>query len=301
MPEEITPVQEPVVEAVVTPPVVEEKTFSYQPRDEAGNTLGAPQVIKYKSEQELAEKLQAQNESLIRLNRKLTKDLRLGNIVKEEIPESAPRVREGQYDFTPKPLSAEERLQLASDLTDPERMDAAQARLVEATIGSPTEIRRALSSQVQKIAAIDAKEQAEAFVRSTPTYYVCQKNFETMANWMIKNSLEPCLENFQLAFNTLGPAGAGIMVERPVEAVAPVVPVAAVVPETVVPPVTEVPRPQARPTASGLTRSNSSDIGPAPKKGYTDAELNKMSSAEYYQKVTLPEFKARQQAGRPAI
>lgn len=302
MTEEIQPVQDPIVETPpvveVAPPVVEEKTYTYQPKDESGNNLGAPQVIKYKSEQELAEKLQEQNVNLIRLNRKLTRDMRLGNIVKEEIPDSAPRVKEGQYDFTPKPLTAEERLQLSQDLTDPEKMDAAQSRLVEATIGNPAEIRRALSSQVQRIAAIDAKEQAEAFVRSNPTYYVCQQNFETLANWMVKNELEPTKSNFELAFGTLGPAGAAIMVERPIADAAPIIPPPTVVPEAIIPPVTEVPRPQARPTASGLTRSNSSDTGPAPKKGYSQKELDKMSADEYRQKVLIPEFNARQTASR---
>lgn len=302
MTEEIQPVQDPIEIAgqvpEIVPPVVEEKIYTYQPKDENGSNLGSAQVIKYKSEQELADKLRDQNENLIRLNRKLTKDIRLGNIVKEEIPDDAPRVKDGQYDFTPKPLTAEERLQLASDLTDPERMDAAQSRLVEATIGNPSEIRRALSSQVQRIAAIDAKEQAEAFVRSTPNYYVCQQNFETLANWMIRYELEPTKSNFELAFKALGPAGAGIMVERPIADVAPVIPPPAVVPEAIVPPVTEVPRPQARPTASGLTRSNSSDVGPAPKTGFSQKELDKMSSQEYLDKVVKPDFKARQQAGR---
>ena len=297
-----TSVQEPIVEVIAepTPQVVEEKVYTYQPKDDLGNPLGAPQVLKYKSEQELADKLREQNENLIRLNRKLSRDIRLGNIVKEEIPDDAPRVKDGQFDFTPKPLTAEERMQLAQDLTDPEKMDQAQSRLVEATIGNPAEIRRALSQQVQKIAAMDAKEQAEAFVRSNPTYYVCQQNFETMANWMIRNQLEPTRGNFELAFKTLGPTGAGIMVERPIEVAPPPVPIPAVVAEPIVPAVAEVPRTQAapRPTASGLTRSNSSDVGPAPKKGYTDKEISKMSAEDYKRLVLMPEFNAKQNAGR---
>lgn len=293
--------QEPVVEIaapVVVPPVVEDKTYSYQPKDENGFSLGAPQVIKYKSDQELADKLRDQNENLIRLNRKLTKDIRLGNIVKEEIPDDAPRVKEGQYDFALKPLSAEERMQLAQDLTDPEKMDAAQSRLVAATIGDPAEIRRALSQQVQRISAFDAKEQAEAFVRSTPDYYVCQQNFETLANWMIRNELEPTQSNFKLAYKTLGPTGAAIMLERPIAVSPDPLPVPTVVTSEVVPAVAEVPKPQAapRPTASGLTRSNSSDVGPAPKRGFTDKEIAKMSADEYRQKVLIPEFNARQPA-----
>ena len=291
----VTPVVEPVVEQpAVVPAEPVEQTYTYQPKDEEGRNLGSPQVIKYKTSEELADKLSAQNSELVRLNRKLNKDIRLGNILHDEIPADAPRVREGQYEVQPKPLSAEERLQLVQDLADPEKCDSATDRLIESRIGSPQAILATLSEARQQIGAMNAQKEAEAFVRSTPDYYVCPDNFQTLANWMIKNDLEPVKANFALAFKTMREAG--LVVERPVVEPPIVVSTPAPVVETPTTATPEAtPKPTARPASSGLTRSQASDSGAsAAKKGYTPAEIDKMSADEYKQKILVPEFKASQ-------
>jgi len=134
-------------------------------------------------------------------------------------------------------------------------------------------------------------EEAQAFKNSNPDYYVCVENFQTMANWMVKNGLEPVKENFQLAYDTLKE----YMTPKPAAVVA--APVVHKTEEVVTngqqPPTTPV-----RPVSSGLTRSNGSDTGPAPKTGYSPTEIDKMSAEEYRKLVLVPEFKKQQQAGR---
>ena len=105
---------------------------------------------------------------------------------------------------------------------------------------------------------------------------------------MLKNELEPVKENFKLAFEKLGPAGAGVLVEKaaPVPAPEPVAETPQAAPEAHAPQT-------RRPASSGLTRENSSDTGPAPKKGYSQEEIDKMSSADYKRLVLDPEFKAK--------
>lgn len=266
MPDETAVLETPVSapeQPPAAPAVEEEKEYRYQPKDEKGNNLGAPQVIKYKTPDELADKLAAQNTELIRLNRKLNRDIRLGNIMQDEIPADAPRVQSGQYEFKPTPLSAEERLEVIRDINDPENFDKAASRIVKATIGDPEAVRGVLSRAEQRIAAMNAQAEAEAFRRSNPDYYVCQENFETLANWMIKNDLEPVKANFELAYEKLGPSGANLLAMRPVSSPAaqPAVPVSQPTPTPASPVATSQEAPKPRLASSGLTRSNSSDGG----------------------------------------
>ena len=46
-----------VGEAVVDPAILPELRYSFQPTDDEGRPLGAKQVIKYKTSEELADKL----------------------------------------------------------------------------------------------------------------------------------------------------------------------------------------------------------------------------------------------------
>jgi hypothetical protein len=282
----------PVVPVADPAPVVEapkEFIFQYQPKDEEGKPLGAPQVIKATNPEEALEKMAAQNSELVKLNRKLNKDIRLGNIVQDEIPADAPRFNSAQYDFNPKPLTAEDRLQLTQDLNDPEKCDSAMDRLISARIGDPEAIRQTLRQTRQEIATMHALAQAEAFVKSTPEYYGCEENKQTLGSWMIKNNLDPILKNFKLAFTTLGPQGANILKERPVPEAPKPAPV--VEPQSEPAPVVVAPRP----VSSGLTRTNSSDAGTPMKTGYSAAEIEKMSGEEYKQKVLIPQFRSQRQ------
>lgn len=295
----ITEPTQPVVEQ--TPPVEEKKEFryTYQPKDENGNNLGAPQVIKATSPEEALDKMAEQNAKLIKLNRKLNKDIRLGKFVEETIPEDARRFDAGKFELTPEPLTAEERIQLVQDMNDPEKFDAGSARLIRSQIGDPEALRNRITRLEESNMRYMVQQEALAFMRSTPSYYACEENKETLCAWIIKNNLDPIKENFQLAFETLGPGGAGVLTQRPEPQSEPVAPVAPVVEthpvETA--PIVEAPAPQKKPGAFGLTRNNSSDQGPAPApQGFSKEDIDRMSADEYKQKILIPEWKkARQQ------
>jgi hypothetical protein len=77
-----------------------------------------------------------------------------------------------------------------------------------------------------------------------------------LANWIIKNGLEPVQENFQLAYDTLKE----FMIQKPQPA-APVVQKTEEPTTVGQPPAT--PATPVRPVSSGLTRSNGSDSGPS--------------------------------------
>lgn len=252
--------EEPIVQdPVATPPELpKEFVFTYQPKDENGNPLGGVQVIKAANPEEALQKMAEQNSELVKLNRKLNKDLRLGNIIPDNIPETAPRVAPGQYEFNPVPLSAEERLEVIRDINDPENFDKAAERIVKATIGDPQAIRNVLSQSQTDVAAMRAKAEAEAFVRSNPDYYVCAENVQTIFSWMIKNELQPVKDNFQLAYDTLGPNGSNVLVARPA-AVEPPPPPPVVDPT----PAAAEPAAPTRNLPPVLSRRNSSESGAA--------------------------------------
>src|ERR1700691_2852760 len=128
-----------MTETIVTqePVVPKEVRYEYQPT-ENGVALGGKQVIIYDgTPEDLGAKMAAQNEELIKLNRRLKKDLRLSRSDKDENPHTISRFDESKYDLKPEPLTAEERIQLANDINDPEKFDAVSKRIVRATIGDP--------------------------------------------------------------------------------------------------------------------------------------------------------------------
>src|ERR1700677_306700 len=159
-----------IVQDPVVPPVVE-KTYTYQPVDDSGNPLGGPQVIKYDgTPEDLGAKMAAQNAELVKLNRKLKRDLRLGNIATEQIPDNAPKFDESKFQSTPQPLTAEERIQLAQDINDPEKLASVGDRFVRATIGDPEALRTRLARLEQQAAKSNALEEATAFRNANPDY-----------------------------------------------------------------------------------------------------------------------------------
>src|ERR1700691_5529781 len=128
-----------MTETIVTqePVVPKEVRYEYQPT-ENGVALGGKQVIIYDgTPEDLGGKMAAQNEELIKLNRRLKKDLRLSSSTVDQIPDTISRFDESKYDLKPEPLTAEERIQLVQDFQDPEKFAAASGRIVRAEIGDP--------------------------------------------------------------------------------------------------------------------------------------------------------------------
>jgi hypothetical protein len=304
-------VQEPIVEVVVEP-VVEQVVvvpelfvYEYQAVDDSGRALGAKQVFKGATAQEVLDKVANANKELIKLNRELKKNMRIGKYDNDEIPDDAAHFGSETVEFNPVTLTPEERFTLSRDLNDPERFDEASKKLFEATIGaSPDKIRAVLNSSQQNISSMRAKMEAELWVATTPEYYPCNENFETITNWMVKNDLAPVRANFQLAFSKL--TEVGLLLEAPI--VREEIPVV-VEPERTLantPPaqedvsrITDVEPAQTKRTvreaSSGLNRTQSSDTGIEPKRGYSQEEIDRMGSEEYKRKVLIPEWKKSRQ------
>jgi hypothetical protein len=290
---------EPVEAIQVIPEIVEEKIYRYQPVDENSHPIGGAQVIKYRTPDELTEKLVEQNTLLIRKLRKETRKNQLG-IVEEEMPADAERFSD-PIEFKPRDLTDDERFDISRRLLDPTTAVSATEALFEAAMGAPLSV---LGSTLQTIQrdniALRAKTEADSFVSDNPEYYGCNDNLEAITAWMLKRNLAPVKANFQKAYDTLtalnvltrAPQGTAEDIV-PIQEIAEVAPVAvaqAPVAESVV----------AR-MPSGFTRENTSDAGtPVPpgsdivyevliggqKKVFTGlAAVNAMPSDEYKRRL----------------
>jgi hypothetical protein len=195
-------------------------------------------------------------------------------------------------DDDPKPLTADDRLQLTNDLKDPEKCDAAAERLMQA---SPT-----YAKLIRDTKANRAYNESRAFASSHPDFYQCRENAEAIMHWCIKRNLAPTQKNFELAFDRLKQGG--FLVEAPIAAEE--------LPAKTQPELepagritSEETAPQKRPTraSSGLTR----DVGsPAPRNAQprnalTWAAVDRMSDSEYRQRSKDPAFLAQVNALPP--
>jgi hypothetical protein len=183
-----------------------EQVYSYQPTDENGVNMGGPQVIKYKTMEELVQKLQENNVRMQRKLREANRKNKTGQQDVEEIPETAKRFQD-PIEFKPRALSADELIEISSGMGDPTKVESSFDRLTQAKFGaSPEQVRNAITASQQ--AAIDNKIRIEVdkFIYNTPGYYICQENWNTIYNWMTRYNLEPIEENFVMAFQRLSAA-----------------------------------------------------------------------------------------------
>lgn len=180
-----------------------ELRYEYQPTDDQGMNMGGPQVIKYKTTDELIAKLQENNVRLQRKLREANRKNKTGQLDPEEIPESARRFDE-PVEFKPTTLTADELIEVARDMADPAKVEAAFGKLTQATFGAPVDkVRGAINAAQQ--AAIDAKigREVDKFLVNNPDYYICRENWNTIYNWMQRFNLDPVEENFALAYRRL--------------------------------------------------------------------------------------------------
>ncbi|SRR6266496_273893 len=302
--------QDPTVEipAIVAPvPVVEQKRYTYQPKDKQGRPIGGVQVIVYTTEDELRDKLVNQNVELVQKLREVTRENRLGT-PKEDIPADAERFT-NVIEFSPKPLSAQERFDISQQLNDPERFAEARDRLLESAVGvPPAQLTKFLNDQQIFSLQSRARENYRDFVNSESgkLYFECPDNRETVTDWMFKNNLAPTVSNFVLASSKLREAG--LLLDAPVvQQDAVVLPPPVVVPPAVTEPNPQVPLvPESRITPpeqvqekrhshvpSGLNERVSSASGASPVVGssLTLADIDKMSADAYKAKSKDPAFR----------
>src|SRR5271154_2770525 len=115
-PNEIQPltgdITEPVVAVTPVEPVaVPEQRYEYQPTDEDGRPVGGKQVIVYKTQDELIDKMRDNSIQLIRKLREQTRNNRLGISTPDTIDDTAQRFK-SPTEFKPKTLTKEDRVRL---------------------------------------------------------------------------------------------------------------------------------------------------------------------------------------------
>ncbi len=304
----------PIVEAVepvapVEPPApveLPEQRYEYQPTDELNRPIGGKQVIKYKTTDELREKLTEQNVLLQRKLREVTRKQKLG-IADDAVQVPADAEFQDTMELKPRELSAEERFSLSQDLQDPAKSVEAVNTLFEAAIGmSPAHLRDRFNKQQLQTLTVMARQNYDIFeTAKKDAFYPCQENKQVLTDWMVKKGLTPTVANFDLALSTLSEAG--LLLDRPIvreaipaPALAPVVePVKVTEPVAPAPVaaesrITPPAQPQARQARvpSGLNNSNSSDGSPnMPSVTLSSSDIAKMSADEYKIKLRDPQFR----------
>jgi hypothetical protein len=177
--------------AVVAP--LPELRYEYQPKDADGRKLGGMQVIKYRTPEELADKLRDQNIELVRKLREVTKQNVIGGQTETQIDDLeklAPGIR---------PLTTEEKYQLAQDFSDPTKVDEARLKLLESAGYNE------LQFTVQQLLARDnAKQFLEKHVED---FNATPENMQMVIDWMVKKGLQPTVKNFEKAQVVLEQAG----------------------------------------------------------------------------------------------
>lgn len=292
----------------VAPPAPEEKRYTYQPTDEQGRALGGPQVIVYTTEQELVEKMTKNSIELIRKLRSVTRDIRLGKVSRDDIPESADRLPT-TVQFTERPLTPEERFTISQDLNDPEKFDSARDRLLESAIGAtPQQLRETLNQTQMTTQQLLARQNAQEWMGIHPEFYPCPENINTICDWMVKTGLQPTVKNFEYAQAKMDEAGlllsSPIVREVPPVTPPPVPPVEDTVPkpqEPVVEPtrISDAPPPQEKRQAhvpSSLNNRIASNSGAMPASAtaaLTLESIEKMPSDEYRRNLSNPAFVKR--------
>lgn len=279
-----------------------QKEYRYQPTDEHGRKLGGEQVIRYSTDQELAEKLRDQNVLLVRKLREVTRKNFLN------IPEEQTTLAkfEGPIELTETPLTAEERFQIGQDLQDPTKFNEGRDRLLESAFGvKPEVLRNRLNSMGQTQVQQGALNNYTSFLFETPDYNRSPENDQTLTAYMVKNELPPTVEGFKYAHSKV--KAAGLLLDPPpvqevtVQPPALPAPVAPVAQNSQSPVVSETrigqnEQPQTKrqvPVPSGLNDRVSSSSTPR-SEGITVtlADIDKMPSAEYKQRVKDPAFRA---------
>lgn len=176
--------------------------YRFQPRLDDGTAIGGEQVVYGATHDELMDKAAENYNNLYRKNRELLRQEKLAGKAPEGSVQAAPQVS-----FQPRPLTAQERMTLARDLNDPEKVDAALDLALEAKFGGSTQaFSQSVNSNAAQAAAMSAARQAEVWRDSHPEFYASHKNTLDICNWVRNRNMEFTVENLDKALEDLSPA-----------------------------------------------------------------------------------------------
>lgn len=169
----------------------------YQPRDREGNPVGRLQRFEAPTEIELAGKVAAAHSNATVAYHEERKARKLENFVQ-------PRKSRPIYSFESRPLTADERTQIAADARKPESIVEAFRTVIEAEFGAPLEVVR------ENLRDVEEKKQREfllaeatAFQESHPDYFPCPANERDMYAYMQKKDYAFDRDGLALAFDAL--------------------------------------------------------------------------------------------------
>lgn len=201
---------------------------------------------------------------------------RINELKKTQTPDPAPKALE----FKPRSLSANERFQIAGDLQDPDKVDAAINTVIEASIGGNLkEITSRLQEDDEKERIAAAVKAAQDFNQSEPDWFPIEENKVTLMGYMEQHGMAHTLNNFQIAFARLN--GSGLLTRRPA---APPPPQPEPRQERIAP--TQTTRPRGSVGASGIRSSDvSGTTSPKPTPKYTRQQILEMPRNVYADKM----------------
>jgi hypothetical protein len=266
----------PVAAAAVVPPASEELTWEYQPTLD-GIPVGGKQVFKYKTLEELRDKLTAAHTSAtLELRRRRSEGL----VSDTKVAEGGTPMPDMEWFET---VSPDEEAALRQALVDPEKAASAKARLAESKRNAM------LNQQQEEILNLKVESAARAFRMSHPEYLNVEANNSALVRYIISKKLDPTnRQNFELAYNTFRENGALFGRPEKTEVQQPAPP-ALVVEAPIVREEKTVPKPQA----PVVTPARISEV-PAPQTKRTTAPIatglsNVDSTNEVIEPIAIPQ------------
>ncbi len=192
--------------------------------------------------------------------------------------------------YAARELTAEEQLQLATDIGNPATFGTALDQAIEARTGlKPAQIGQLATQLEQERRQRAAAQECEQWIGAHPDYHVCGENGQRLARYLELHGMAVTARNLDSAFAELSAEGLLIAAPATGNETEPAA-------EEAVPTPTEAPveRPRATPAASSLRRGNgSAQPAPPPTKAtkYTRAQIDAMPSAEYKQRLQERSFR----------
>jgi len=227
---------------------------------------GSPlQTFRAKTRKEIADLLATAQVSATRT---------IDTLKKERTPDRAT----GENRIEPKPLTADERMQLSRDLTDPAKGDAAVKRLLESQVGDLSEFARRENLRAEQEETERATAETLKFVAANPDWYPTGKNKTEVFNYIEGNQLAITAKNMGIAWDLLKSTGNADF--------KPATPAGEGEEEPAAQPVPGA-RPRMATFSTGVREGDISRTAPAPtsKKKYTWADKDAMTGREYERRL----------------
>jgi hypothetical protein len=175
------------------------------------------------------------------------------------------RGREAPLKIQPKDIPPGDRLRLATEITDPSKVVEAVTEIVTAQQGAPpAEVGRRVGSIDQTDADTYYRAEAEAFVAEHPEYYPVQQNQEDLFRALAASNYDLTRNNLAIVFERL--MDEGKLIPWPDDSA----------------PLTSEAAPPSAPVIEPRSR---------PKPTVTRADLERMSRAEYNDRLRDPAFR----------